>query len=98
MGGQFTDEDGDAFKTGDAIVQNINDISNNISIYPNPVKNTLIVNGQFNSLDIYDVSGKLVLSSEFSNNINVSSLANGFYTLNVNTNKGTQIQKITISK
>ena len=32
--------------------------------------------------------------SEFTNNINVSSLANGFYTLNVNTNKGTQIQKV----
>ena len=98
MGGQFTDEDGDAFKTGDAIVQNINDVSNNISIYPNPVKNTLIVNGEFNSINIYDVSGKLVLSSDFSDNINVSSLANGFYTLNINTNKGTQIQKITISK
>ena len=68
MGGQFTDEDGDAFKTGDAIVQNINDVSNSISIYPNPAKDVLIINGIFNSVNIYDVSGKLVLTSEYNYN------------------------------
>ena len=52
MGGQFTDEDGDAFKTGDAIVQNINDVSNSISIYPNPAKDVLIWNRSKNSCNI----------------------------------------------
>ena len=98
MGGQFTDEDGDAFKTGDAIVQNINDVSNSISIYPNPAKDVLIINGLFNSVNIYDVSGKLVLTSEYNNNINVSSLADGLYMLEINTSSGVKTEKITITK
>ena len=42
--------------------------------------------------------GKLVLSSEYTKNINVSTLANGIYMLNITTEKGTQTQKITITK
>ena len=97
MGGQFTDEDGDAFKTGDAIVQNINDITSNISIFPNPVKDVLMINGIFNFVDIYDVSGKLILSSE-QNKINVSELAKGLYMLEINTSSGIKTHKITITK
>ena len=97
-GAQFTDEDGDAFKTGDAIVISVSDMTSELSFYPNPAKDILSIEGDYNSIDIYDVSGKLVLTSEYNNNINVSSLANGIYTLNINTEKGTQIQKITISK
>jgi len=97
MGGQFTDEDGDAFKTGDAIVQNINDITSNISIFPNPVKDVLMINGIFNFVDIYDVSGKLILSSE-QNKINVSGLAKGLYMLEINTSSGIKTHKITITK
>tara|TARA_X000000368_G_scaffold211053_1_gene166774 strand:- start:6432 stop:7892 length:1461 start_codon:yes stop_codon:yes gene_type:complete len=96
-GGTFTDEDGGAFKTGSSTVE-VHDLISSVSIYPNPVKNTLTIEGIYTTVDIFDMFGKLVLSSEYNNNINVSSLANGIYTLNITTEKGIQNQKITISK
>jgi hypothetical protein len=132
-GGVFTDEDGDAFKTGSTAtppaswdcdgangcidpgtgagqytslaacnaVCNTNDISetiSNLSIYPNPVKDALTIEGVYTSVDIFDVFGKLVLSSEYVKTINVKSLADGVYMLNINTEKGIQTKKITITK
>jgi hypothetical protein len=96
-GGVFADEDGGAFKTGSSTVE-INDLKSVLSIYPNPVKNVLTIEGAYILLDIFDVSGKLVLSSEYNKNINVSSLADGIYTLNISTKKGIKTQKITITK
>ena len=79
----------------------ITDISENISalsIYPNPIKHTLTIEGAYTSLTIFDMFGKLILSSESAKNINVSSLADGIYILNIYTEKGHQTQKITITK
>ena len=39
--------------------------------------------------------GKLILSSNYAKSINVSSLADGIYLLNVHTENGTKTQKIT---
>ena len=96
-GGVFTDEDGDAFKTGGDVLA-INDLASNLAIYPNPVKEVLTIEGNYTSVDVFDMFGKLVLSSEYSKNINVSTLANGIYMLNIITEKGIQTQKITITK
>ena len=96
-GGQFGDEDGAAFKTGSVSV-GINDVVSNLSIYPNPVKDVLTIEGNYTSVDIIDVSGKLVLSSESTKNINVKSLADGVYMLNIKTENGIAVKKITITK
>ncbi len=96
-GGVFTDEDGDAFKTGGGVLA-INELASNLAIYPNPVKEVLTIEGNYTSVDVFDMFGKLVLSSEYSKNINVSTLANGIYMLNIITEKGIQTQKITITK
>ncbi len=96
-GGVFTDEDGDAFKTGGGVLA-INELASNLAIYPNPVKEVLTIEGNYTSVDVFDMFGKLVLSSEYSKNINVSTLANGIYMLNITTEKGIQTQKITITK
>ena len=53
----MTDEDGDAFKTGDAIVISVSDMTSELSLYPNPVKDRLTIEGDYNSIDIYDISG-----------------------------------------
>jgi hypothetical protein len=79
----------------------ITDISENIanlSIYPNPIKNTLNIKGTYTYLDVFDMFGKLILSSKYATSINVSTLANGIYMLNIHTEKGTKTQKITITK
>ncbi|MFT4903380.1 MAG: hypothetical protein ACI84S_001087, partial [Thalassomonas sp.] len=83
-GGQFTDVDGAAFKTGSATAT-LNELISNLSIYPNPVKNVLTIEGNYTSVDIIDVSGKLVLSSEYVKAINVKSLSDGVYMLNIKT-------------
>ena len=77
---------------------NIEDLSSLFNTYPNPAKDVLTIEGTYTSVDIFDVFGKLVLSSKYSKSINVSSLAAGIYTLNISTKKGIQTQKITITK
>ena len=96
-GGVFTDEDGDAFKTGGGVLA-INDLASNLAIYPIPVKDVLTIEGNYTSVDVFDMFGKLVLSSEYTKTINVSTLTNGIYMLNITTEKGIQTQKITITK
>ncbi|MDA8858249.1 T9SS type A sorting domain-containing protein [Flavobacteriales bacterium] len=96
-GGQFSDVDGAAFKTGDATV-GVNDIISNISIYPNPVKDVLTIEGNYTSIEVLDILGNLVLSSKATKNINVSSLADGVYMLNIKTENGIAAKKITIAK
>jgi hypothetical protein len=81
-----------------ACITDISENVSNLSIYPNPIKNTLTIEGTYTSLTIFDMFGKLILSSEYDKNINVSSLADGIYMLNIYTEKGPQTQKITITK
>jgi len=71
--------------------------SKNISIFPNPVKNILNISGTFDLVEIYDVFGKLVLTST-KNTINTSDLANGIYVLNINTNNSIITKRITVTK
>lgn len=110
----ITDSDGNAFISGGVFqselresfqangsATNISDHqnTNSFSIFPNPVKDILTINGQFNTVDVFDIYGKLVLSSEnINNNLNVSSLADGIYILNIATQEGSYIKKITITK
>ncbi len=74
----------------------INDLNSKISVYPNPVKDILTIDGSFNSIEIVDIFGKKVLTSKYVKHIKVSGLANGIYMLNIMTKKGIQSQKITI--
>jgi hypothetical protein len=80
------------------IATDINEAVSNLTIYPNPVKDILIINGDYNSVDIYDIYGKAVLSSDAKQTINVSSLASGIYMLNINSGNKIQTQRITIAK
>jgi len=69
-----------------------------ISIYPNPVKDVLTIEGDYTSVDIYDVFGKLVLSSDAKQTINVAALSSGIYMLNINTENTITVKKITVTK
>lgn len=71
---------------------------NSISIYPNPVKNELNIVGKYNSIEIYDMFGKLVYSSVAVKTINVDELSNGIYIVNITTENTTIANKITIAK
>ena len=67
-------------------------------IYPNPAKNTLIIDGDYTSATIYTVFGKVVLTTDCQKTIDVAALNNGVYFITINTDKGTYIEKIILSK
>ena len=59
---------------------------NNLSIYPNPAQNTVIVSGVENisNVQVISLDGKVVLNEQTNNNrIDVSSVNNGMYILRV---------------
>ena len=57
----------------------------NVSIYPNPVENSLLISGNDTpiSVSIYNVLGKEVLSVKNTNNINVQALPSGVYVIKI---------------
>ena len=55
------------------------------------------IDGTYTSANIYDVFGKLVLSTEAQKTIDVSTLSNGVYFVNINNNKVITVKKITIT-
>jgi thiol-disulfide isomerase/thioredoxin len=69
-----------------------------IKIFPNPAKENLTIDGDYLSLDIYDVFGKLILSSHNKKIIDLSSLNNGLYSLSIYTKGSTIKKKISIAK
>jgi hypothetical protein len=68
------------------------------NLYPNPVKDRLVIKGEYTSANIYDVYGKLVLTTDYRNTINVTDLINGVYFINITKGDEDFMQKITISK
>lgn len=67
-----------------------------ISVYPNPMVDELVIKGESGLVEMFDVTGKIVLSSNFSGytSLDVSELSNGSYTVQVTNEKGAFIQKI----
>ena len=74
-------------------------IVDNVVVYPNPAYDYIIVGANNDSpvqrIDIYDVTGKIMFSSA-EKEINVSGLESGLYFVNVMTDKGVVIKKISI--
>ena len=68
----------------DATSLSTTDFSNSIIMYPNPVKNTLTIDGLVvKDIVIYSVLGKAVLNISNQNTIDVSSLSKGVYFIKV---------------
>ncbi|MCF6132443.1 DUF7619 domain-containing protein [Flavobacterium wongokense] len=78
------------------------ELSNYITLYPNPVKNALniqVKNGiQLSSMSVYNVLGQLVLivpNADGLNSIDVSDLKTGTYFVKINSDKGTATARFT---
>jgi len=68
----------------------------NISIFPNPTNSVLYINGftEKATVLIYDLNGKLVFNKQITDNqIDVSNLVNGIYTLKVSDSNGVSTSK-----
>jgi len=91
-------EDFDNFSTGDELWTGVEDVLEKFNIYPNPVNDVLTIDGNYTSAIIYDVFGKVVLTTDYQKTINVAALSNGIYFININTNNTITVKKITIAK
>jgi phage FluMu protein Com len=79
------------------IYAGINDISTSpISVYPNPVRADLFIKSEtpVEKIEIYSLSGNLLLTNYFTDKISVSALPKGVLFVKVYTNQGTVIKKI----
>lgn len=67
-----------------------------VNIYPNPVKNTLTVNTseQVKQIEVINTLGQKVLEYSQSQNIDVSSLSEGTYYINITTDKNSIVKRI----
>ena len=68
----------------------------NVSVYPNPIQNELTISGENGLIEIYDISGKLLISKEHFNYsiLNVADLKSGSYILKLTNESGSMIQKL----
>ena len=73
-----------------------------VSVYPNPVNNSLTLktapNNQINSIELYDISGRVILTKNeintSSKKLNLEGLTSGSYFVKIATTKGTITKKI----
>lgn len=69
----------------------------NILVYPNPANNEIHITSdqhQFNKIIITDLAGRIVLSSSFTERLNISSLEKGMYLLTLENDKTTLTTKL----
>ena len=67
-------------------------------LYPNPAQNVLNLDGNFESIEIYDIFGSLVFASDNKAKVNISALANGSYYVNILTSDLVIKKKVTIAR
>jgi sugar lactone lactonase YvrE len=82
-------------------LQQVAGINNQVTVYPNPVSNSLQVsfsgNIQNAMVEIYNMIGESVKQVSANSNqvsINISDLSEGVYSVRIQTNEGTEIKKI----
>ena len=80
-----------------AVSINEND-ANAFALYPNPAQDVLNIEGMFESIEIYDVFGKLVFASDNKSEVNISALANGSYYVNILTSDSVIKKKVTVAR
>ena len=80
-----------------AVSINEND-ANTFKLYPNPAQDVLNIEGIFESIEIYDVFGKLVFASDNKSEVNISALANGSYYVNILTSDSVIKKKVTVAR
>ena len=72
------------------------DTSFNLNIYPNPVERLLIIQSTatINSLELYDVNGKILIKTNNTKSLDLSSLSQGVYFITIITNHTSTTKKI----
>ena len=76
----------------------INEVNSvNAVIYPNPAQNEVTVEGEgITKVQIFDVNGRNVMTSNHDGKIDISSLSTGVYMVRIISNNGVTTQKLTV--
>jgi len=84
--------------TTDNLPAKITEQKNGVSIYPNPVKNILRINSNENiiSANVLNISGKTVLQSKNSKNIDIVNLVKGIYFLQIKTQNNIELLRFVV--
>ena len=93
-----TNENGDVAQYGsERLLSTTNFVATNLRVYPNPATEILFITSETDLIEkiaVYSINGKLVLSEkENVNQLDVSSLSNGLYFVEITSENGTAIQK-----
>lgn len=73
-------------------------IPTNITMYPNPARDVVTLNVQADRIVVFNITGSVVKSASFTNQINVSDLSEGLYFVRVNKGNEIHTQKIVVVK
>lgn len=82
---------------GEAITVGVDEVSDELIFYPNPVQNILNINGNYQSLEIYNSSGKLEMKANGETQLNVSHLSQGTYIIKIYNTNAIKTHKILIN-
>ncbi len=88
-------EDVNAISTNCANLLSVDDSSfNNLQVYPNPTTDILNFNKYIDLIQVYDLSGKAVLSKSNSEFINLENLTNGLYLIKILADENSNFIKV----
>lgn len=77
------------------LITNVSEITNDkVSLYPNPVKNILNINIMADNVDIFDLTGRRLMTIKNTNTVDVSGLIPGVYFVKINNDI---VRKIVVS-
>jgi len=80
-----------------------NNLSDEITLYPNPTSGILLIKdeltlGNIFTASVYDQYGHLVMNFSNTKELNLASLSNGIYTVQISSKQGKAVKKISIFK
>lgn len=80
-----------------------NNIADDIKVFPNPSTGFINISSQEHSItniNVRDMSGRVIIANQKTNfnNVNLENVTNGFYFIEIETNNGRAIKKVSILK
>lgn len=86
-----------AFKVqlGNSIdIKNPEEAKQTLKLYPNPARNTVNFSEAVKHVEVYDNTGRKIMSADDAESIDISNLKAGFYALRITTDNGILIKKV----
>ena len=81
-------------KIDESLITSVDEnLAASFEVYPNPMKNTLYINGDVQDVTIFNAVGQHVLFVEKMNEINVEDLCEGLYFVRISDKRGNNVVK-----